>query len=189
MKKLIFPLILCLYPYAYSNDVVHPHSNDELIDAIKELDIGRVKHIVESKARSFNKEELQHYLNELKTFVKKPVANLPWYQRYDTLAKIGLGAFGTIMAGRFLSEAVELNPEPGVGFGDMISRFFKALPSGSPLLANARPVHAPLCMAAGAVGALSLRTVITGIKELFEYRNALKAHAIRALIKQGLKAI
>ena len=185
---IVFFIITCMIPVkADSGKQVNEQLNSNLATAVKDLDLQQVKKILGDKA-SVSKKEIQHYLDELKNKVKKPFADAPWYQRYGTLTKIGIGLVGTALSVRFWRNAIAQNPEPGVGFSDLYVRFFKGQPSGH-RLGVINGVHAPLCIASGIVGVMSVSAVINGLNELTEARNSLKRMALRAFLKQAIKVV
>ena len=98
MKKLVILLAVCFFGYSCA------HSNEDLFQAIKKFDVDGVKSILADKSRIFDKSELTKHLDDLKRLITQPQSytNLPWYERYGSLAKIALGATGLILTETYL---------------------------------------------------------------------------------------
>ena len=157
MEKRLFHILITMPLLAFMTcSFLNAATLEDLGRAIKDLNWEEAKVILQEKAHQFNKEELKQVkdlvMESVGVKIKKPLRYVMWYHNYKAIAKIGVGALGLAVSGRFIANALEANPEADVPAGTWIKRFFSGQPSASDVPVYTRSISSSLCLAEGAVG-------------------------------------
>lgn len=183
MKKLLLLAVIAV------QSVLVAASHENLVHAIKQGDIERVKALIVEKAHTINPTEIKHAVAEACQKVSAHYKPLPWYNRYGSLAKAGLGALGLYYSLKFMETAISNNPraENEISWHTFLNRFFDGQPSHSPVHENTRSINSTLCVTSGVVGTVSAVALWQGIKELRKHTYKSRLMTVKALIEDAFR--